>query len=674
MAKQINNRLRSYISTQKRGEVMRISQFTIFIFFLLYSTVSQAQQTVLFKAVQQYNSEAHRSQAWNMYNTTKNKNTQHPFESGVKQYLEKFGTNQFLKKFSNEALNADSILVIGATPGDSLIITGDWLCKVDILVYGDGILRFKNANATILGNISVWGSSAEITADSSILYIPQQYFYQRSIVAAGAGKVKFNHVTLDFSGLSHNMVAADSSTFDFTDVTKVGFTTNGVYGKSKYFIDGTNLAGEFVIGDQCQLDFHHANTVLLWHEVPQNGLFHFKFPPAGKVTSYNFNPLLPGIGNIDYQIKLDSCTDVMWALMPADGSDVDITDSEIRAIGLWFLAPDSVGVSGLVNNSNYVDFTASLSDRNLRLRNSSVQTWNLYAMHKSKISVKGCIVGEIGSMGTSQVQTSTVFVDGSGGYMWANDTSFFMAFSTPITTNVRSERNGVMIYAYSPLNYGTATALGNSTLLTIQSSLPEEPVAYDNASVWNVSVLQPSSGNSNSIIPILGYALIDRTPTCVNPDMAWYQLFFSTSGNDSLIEITPKITVEKRNDTLAKWNTSGLKPGQYLLHLFVSNASTTPVIVEAVRTFSLTPDILGIESRKVTSIKIYPNPVSKTLQIDMSWANSSATIFNEEGAVVWQGNPGQFNAGIDVSDFPGGLYILVVYHDGNKVVSRFIKQ
>ena len=650
---------------------IRIAGISILLLCLLSS---QAQRSNLSRAVKQFNSEAHKSQAWNNPNTFKSSNIEQPFESGVKQYLEKFSPTYFRNIFSKQGFSTDSMFIIGATPGDSLIISGNWICKVDILVFGDGKLRFKNANATILGNIYVWGNKAEISADSSILYVPQQYFYQRSIVAAGAGKVRLNHVTLDFSGLSHNIVAADSSTFDFTDVTKVGFTTNGVSGKSKYSINGTNLAGEFVIGDKSELNFKNANTVLLWHEVPQNGLFHFNFPPSGSVASYIFEPDLPGIANIDYHIKLDNCTDVMWAVMPADHSDVDISDSEIRAIGLWFLAPDSVVVSGLVNNSDYIDFAASLSDRKLRLRNTSVQTWSLYSMQKSKISVKGCIVGEIGSMGTSQVQTNSIFVDGSGGYMWANDTTFFLAFSTPVTTHVRSQRNGVMIFAYSPLTNGTATALDNSTLLVIQSSLPEEPVAYDNASVWNINILQPSFGSSNSIIPLFGYALIDRTPTSVNPDMAWYQMFYSTPDNDSLIEITPKISKEKRNDTLAKWNTTGLKPGQYLIHIFVSDSSLNPIIVEAVRSFSLNPGVLQVENKEFANVKVYPNPVTKTLQINPPWTKSEATIFNGKGTVVWKAYLTENDNAIDVSEFPAGIYVVMIIHDGKKVVSKFIKQ
>jgi len=653
---------------------MRNTRFALLLICLFSAVIVHAQQSALLKAVQQFNTEARKSKAWNAAHAEKIKDIQQPLQSGVKQYLEKFRNHEFLDQISDKAINSDSMLIIGANPGDSLIITGNWQCNVDILVFGDGKLRFNKANATILGNIYVWGDKAEITADSSYLYIPQLYFYQRAIVAAGAGRVRLNHVTLDFSGLSHNMVAADSSSFEFTDVKKVGFTTNGVSGKAKYFIDGTNLAGEFVIGDQCRLDFRHANTVLLWHEIPENGEFHFSFPPAGVVPAYDFNPDLPGIANINYQVKLANCTDVMWALMPANGSDVDITDSEIRAIGLWFLAPDSVVVNGLVNNSDYADYTASLSDRNLRLRNSSVKTWSLYPMHESKISVSGCIVGEIGSMGTSQVLTNSVFVDGSGGYMWASDTSFFMAFATPLTTHVRSEKNGIMIYAYSPLNSGTATALGNSTLIAVQSALPEEPVVYDNASAWNVNLLQPSSGNSNSMIPIIGFALIDLTPTSINPGMAWYQVFYSTPGNDSLIPVTPKISSEKRNDTLAKWNTTGLIPGQYLLHIFVSDASQTPIIVEAIRAFSLNPGVFGIKNQDTRKLKVYPNPVTGTMHIELPWLKSDAEIINSNGSTIWNGIFEQDEADIDMTSFPAGLYVLKIVHDKEVTISKLIKK
>ena len=294
-------------------------------------------------------------------------------------------------------------------------------------------------------------------------------------------------------------------------------------------------------------------------------------------------------------------------------------------------------------------------------------------MEESKISVTGCILGEIGSMGTSQVETTSVFVDGSGGYMWATDTTSFIAFQPPLTTHVRSDRNGIMIYAYSPLTMGSALAVGNSMLLAVQSSLPEEPSALEKSSVWNVNIVSPSTGSTNSLIPIMGFALIDKAPSCTHPDMNWYQMFYSTPENDTLIAITPKITIEKRNDTLAVWNTTGLKAGQYLLLLRVSNSAEMPVVVDAVKTISLNPDVFGIDQHEINNLRVFPNPVTDVLRCDFLDSKSLVTISNSNGSIVWQGYPENGSSTINVKHLPAGLYILTVYDKKKMYKARFVK-
>lgn len=84
-----------------------------------------------------------RTQPWNNTCCLLPDTSQAQMPGGVKQYLEKFHGSSFLEQYFKKALLSDSLLIIGASPGDSLIVTGDWLCKVDILVFGDGKLRFK---------------------------------------------------------------------------------------------------------------------------------------------------------------------------------------------------------------------------------------------------------------------------------------------------------------------------------------------------------------------------------------------------------------------------------------------------------------------------------------------------------------------------------------------------
>lgn len=607
-------------------------------------------------------------QPWNNESPAIKQSSADALQSGIYRLMLNKEQGLFNPAQSRSAAS-DSLLIIGDVPGETLTITGNWTCTCDILVYGDGILTFRNANATIYGNLSVWGTTAAIYADSSTLHLPQAYFYQRAIIAAGSGKIDMRNTTLDFSGLSHSMVVTDSSSVYFKNVTKIGFTTNGVYGTSTYTIDGTNLAGEFVTTDRCTLSFSNANTVLLWHKVPENAVFHYSFPPAGNVSAYNIHPGTAGLTGINYSVNLSNCTDVMWALMPVNGSDVLISNSTLRAIGLWFMQPETVEVSGLVNNSEYTDFTASLTDRSLRLINSSVQTWSLYPMKQSQINVTGSILGEIGSQGTSLVNTASTYVDGSGGYMWATDTSFFIAFSTPLTTAVRSERNGIMMYAYSPMSSGTATALGNSYLLCIQSNLPEPPQPYDNACVWNLNIAAPSSASTNALVAVHGDAYIHKTATSPYAGMAWYRLYYSTPADTTLHAITPRMTEGVEDGTLAQWNTAALTAGQYLLHLEVANSSADTITVEAVKSVTLFPGQTGCPETPAFTAAVYPNPAHNVLYITLD-GNAGATLTDAGGKTLLSASLAQGNNKLNISALSAGIYFLRLCYANGAVECR----
>ncbi|MBK7214394.1 MAG: hypothetical protein IPH88_14055, partial [Bacteroidales bacterium] len=162
-----------------------------------------------------------------------------------------------LPAVSSRSANSDTLFVL-----DTMNISGDWFYQGTIVIALSGQIRFKNANATILGDIYLFGDHALLQADSSNLYIPQAYFYQRVIFATGGSKVSFRHTTVDHSDLSHNIILVDSATLELIDVTNKGFTTNGIYADARVFVDGTNQAGEYVILDRSKLEFRNANTVL----------------------------------------------------------------------------------------------------------------------------------------------------------------------------------------------------------------------------------------------------------------------------------------------------------------------------------------------------------------------------------------------------------------------------
>ena len=528
--------------------------------------------------------------------------------SGIHQLLYKFKDSKVVK-FTNSNIiktsKSDTLFVFS-----DMNITGNWTHNRAIVIGPNATLTFNKANATIIGDIVLFGDSAMLIVDSSYMYFPQEYFYQRNLIAVKKSFVNITNSTLDYSDLSHNLVASDNASVTMQNVINKGFTTNGIWGSSSISIDGTNQAGEYIVTDKCKLDFKNATTILLWHHFADSAVINFAFPDGKLVSSYIFNNKISGVNGVGYDIKVTNSKDVMWGMMPANGSDITISNSKIRSIGLWFLGSDSVNVSGLVDNSTYSDFKASIPDRNLHLFNSSVQTWSLYPMENSKISISGCILGEVGSEGKSKVTGNNFYVDGSGGYFWSGDNSIIVAGWSTATTSVRSQSNSIFIFGYSALTNGNASAIGNSILMVIQSSLPQDPVPLEGGDVWFANISQPDKAYIGDKVIFSGSAWIDKETQSLLMDFNYYRLFYQKAGDSTWTQIGGDYTNEVRNATLGTWDTQSLLPGQYNIKLALTDNTPDKNTVEGIKSFNLLPEILN-----TNDLQLEPVPLAGTFDL-----------------------------------------------------------
>lgn len=582
-----------------------------------------------------------------------------PLNSGVSQYFKHWnearieaGKEKIAHRSPSKSIDT---LIIGETANDSVVITGTWVHNGPIFIIGDGKLVFNNANATILGDIWVWGNTATFISNNSTLYIPQQYFYQRSLVAAGNARFQITNTYMDFSGLSHNFVVTDSAQFILKNVTKNGFATNGLSKKGEIHIDSTNVAGEFVCTDQVKVSFRKAHTVLLWHHIPDGGILNHTFPAPDTVLSYQFSDALPGVQNIGYQIQVDTCTDVMWALMPASGSNTTIANSTLRAIGVWFETPGTMSVSGLVNNTTYSDFTPTMTDKTLHLTNCFVRTWSIYTFRQSEIQLTGSIVGEIGSMGKSKVTGQNIMVDGSGGYTWANDSSALICFNTSAINDFRATGNGMAILAYSSLLNGVAMATGQAILIVNQSSLPELPIAYDNSCVWYNNIERPASGYQNSVIPIIGSSYIEKSATSPLMGFSWYQLLYKKSGDTTWIPITERVFNAKKDTVIADWNTASIAPDSYQLKLVLCDNTIDSNKVEAIKAINILPSIVGISTTSSDNSTFFFDATSNALVVSENLFGSTLSIYSMEGKLIQSSEISKTD--IPLPHFSDGVYI-----------------
>ncbi len=570
--------------------------------------------------------------------TYENFDQDHSLTTGATQLLQNWNDEQILiakNKIttSSHSKNGDT-LYIGEVPNDSVVITGNWFHNGPILILGDGKLVFNNANATIIGDIWVWGISAKLTSNNSTLYFPQEYFYQRTLIAAGKGQFVFNNTHLDFSGLSHNFVATDSAQIIQKNVTKNGFTTNGLSKKSEIHIENTNLAGEFICTDQTKLSFLKTKTILLWHHIPDGATLTHSFPQPDTVSSYHFSNILAGVQNINYTIDIDTCIDVMWAIMPTSGSSTTITNSILRAVGVWFENSGNINVSGIVNNSNYSDYTPSMSDKNLHFINSSVKTWNLYTFKQSELDLSSSIVGEIGSMGKSKVTCQNSMIDGSGGYTWATDTTFLIVGFSSAVNDFRATKNGIALFGYSSLSNGVAMATDNAILIVNQSSLPEFPIAYDQSCVWLNKIELPSSGFQNSMVDIIGSSYIEKTETSNLMDFAWYQLFYKNNIDTIWNPITNRVTTSVKNGLLGQWNTTNISPNNYALKLVLCDNTIDSNKIEAIKSINIQPSILNIQSTQLEKSSFYFNQQGNALVVDPSQIGNLLKVYTIFGTLI----------------------------------------
>jgi len=567
---------------------------------------------------------------------------------------------------------APDTVFVGDVPNDTLVISGNWTNNGPVFVFNDGVLIFQNANATIVGNMYVF-QGGKIFADSSTLFFPQQYFYQRSLIVADTAFAQFDNCSFNYGGYSHNLVAAGNAVLVMNNANNNDWTTAGAYGNASITINGTNLGGEYILSDHANFNFSNVNTLLLWHYFPDTAVINYSFPPGDSVYSYTCNNGTPGISGIGYNVQADSCYNVWWGMMPVNGSDVTVSNSVIRTIGAWFQFGDSVNVSGLVNNSSYTNFVAPLPDRNLHLINSNVQTWSLYIFDSSVVNISGCILGEVGSMGRSWVTTSGFFCDGSGGYFWATDTSITIASGSSTTTTVRSERNGFMIFGYGSISNGTADAINNSMLIVVQSSVPQDPTPYDGSVAWFANMSQPNTGFVDASVTIVGSAWIDQGPLGSWMDFGMYKMYYSQGAGPYSV-INAGSAIEVRNAALATWNTSGLLPGSYTLHLVLFNDLGDSV--EANKSITLLPSILSVDEKQGDKfVTVSPNPTGSETVFKFHLSKNGHVqffIYDSFGNIVKQLPEKNYSAGDhkitwNAEEVPNGIYYYSLFTAGSVV-------
>jgi len=267
------------------------------------------------------------------------------------------------------------------------------------------------------------------------------------------------------------------------------------------------------------------------------------------------------------------------------------------------------------------------------------------------------------------------FCDGSGGYVWASDSSLLITGFSYVSGYVRSQAQGTIIYAYSSLASGYPSALQNSMLMVLQCTLPSEPIALDNAVAWYANIAQPFEANAGSMVPVSGSAWIDKTATSPWMDFRSYRMFYQQPESTEWIEIPVDSLNEKRNEVLANWNTLGLPAGQYILKLVIHDDWGNSA--EALKGIMLQPSF-GIEEMEGDSFRVYPNPAEELLYIELAAVPGKAIvrIADMAGKTLMEkdfdhADP-HFKVQIPVGSLKPGCYLITLINENKKYFNKII--
>ncbi|MDB5226301.1 MAG: hypothetical protein JWN78_494 [Bacteroidota bacterium] len=592
--------------------------------------------------------------------------------SGIYHLLQEGKPGQIAAKSS--VSGSQNILYVGATPHDTLIVTGTWQHNGWVAVINDGVLIFNNAYATISGFLIATGEGKVIAANST-LYFPQQYFYQWGLQADRHGLIQMKHCTLDFAGLAHMIGTGDSATINLQNVHFTDFTsTIGLNGHSKFIVDTANLLGEIVATDSVLLSLKNVDTVIVWHRIQRGAGLTKTFPNGYNVQHYAIGPDSPGVNGLRYTIELDNIKKVNWALMPEDQTNVHISNSTIRSVAVIYKGTETGTAHGLVDNSNYVTSPTFFSDRTFQLTNCSVQTWGVYPTDTTHVDITSCILGEIGTGGHAHTSCSSMFADGSGGYFWANASGFQSASGCGFNCPVRAEQGGIAMVGFCSISAATGYAVDSGMLIMVQTPTISPPIAYDGAVVW-VGMLSPQAADSGSIVSLTGSAYILRGPTSHLMSFASYYIAYQLAGTNTWTITDAIHTTPVTQGTMVNWNTTGIATGHYNMLLVIKDNFGDSVIVNSgldLRTGTST----GIVNIQNSDVKIYPNPVNNSIDISIkeNMIGATATVTDMTGRVVANVILSTNNYELSTGNFSKGIYIMQLKQKDRTWTKKFVKE
>ncbi len=495
-------------------------------------------------------------------------------------------------------------LIIGDTPGEVLVITDVQDVQGDLQIVGDGRVEIMpSGTLRINGDIQIVGNGA-LVGNAGRIEFRQTYDYQAQVLVWEQGLVQLNGTVVDGDGYAISMAITGSVVWDNVELAN-GFATWGIFVGGDVALTDVVNAGEFVQLGASSLALLRCQSVLFWLTMSDGSVVDTTLPLPGDVALFEINDQTSWATGIPYTVRIEDCTDSMWALMARDGSDSTIRNSQLRVVGSIFERTDTIEIVGLANGMTMLDASFVWGGVRHRFINSTVQTWNLYAWQQTDLRVRTSVFGEIFSEDQAVVTVEQSICDGTGGHIETNGQGQMYFLQSLCLAQLMTNGNSVFVAAGSSFTSPIIDATGDSIMAFYDTSTLGDPRAHDAATVFDIGI-EPMGATQGDVVSIFGSARTISGP--MSPiDFVSYDVEFLDEPNWNLID--GPVTSPVSSGVLAQWDTATAAPGEYAIRVSLTHSGgVEPVQAQAIATISASPcpaDLTGDGSLNFFDVSVF---------------------------------------------------------------------
>ncbi len=320
-----------------------------------------------------------------------------------------------------------------------------------VIVLAGGSLTVRDLGEPglrIRGHIWVVGDGW-VRLENSVIQFMSVYHGQYSLV--GAENAQIDIIDCDYrvpNGVQHALMVAENARMSVEDTD---FGDVQLLSAHDALLEARRLTGNFevLVQDDSTMVLEDipripdAGKIWVWVEFPAGSVAEYSPPMPGFIESWTFPP--PGSTGISQTATVNRCETLLWPMLVRENSTVLLHDiSQDNWIVVGFHMPNDSVVEDLFNDRFYADHTLDLEDREFRLVNASIDTWNLYPQADAHVTVRDSHLGEILSLENSRVWMERTTIDGTGGFFGARDTSRISANGCHFTCTIESSQESTI--------------------------------------------------------------------------------------------------------------------------------------------------------------------------------------------------------------------------------------